>query len=81
MKRFLSRYKLALALAAMILTGCATPQLMPFNVDVLQPNTFTLDVEETPAAFVATYSDDKLDSAEVATVALAAARKNTWNSL
>ena len=75
MKRFLSRYKLALALAALMLTGCATPQLMPFNVDVLQPNTFTLDVEETPAAFVATYSDDKLDSAEVATVALAAARK------
>lgn len=82
MKRFLSRYKLALAGAALLLSGCATPQIMPFNVDVLQPNAFTLDVEETPAAFVATYSDDKQDSAQVATIALAAARKlETANAL
>ncbi len=75
MKRFLSRYRLLLAGAAFMLTGCATPQVMLFNVDVLQPSAFTLNVEESSAAFVGTYSDDRQDSSEVATIALAAARK------
>jgi len=71
-----------MALLGLALAGCATPQAMLFNVDVLQPKAFTLAVDEQPVAVVATYKDKKADSTATAILALGAARSiETSNAL
>lgn len=74
MKRFLSRYKLILAASAFLLAGCGTPQVMLFNVEVLQPKAFTLTVDDQDVAVVATYTQADKDSSSSALLALGAAR-------
>ena len=75
MKRFISplRY-LPIAVCALMAVSCATPQVMRFNVDVLQPVKFNLDVEDQSTAIIATYSTETQDSIAIAGVALGAAR-------
>ena len=70
----ISRYRFVwAALLGLGLTGCATPQAMLFNVDVLQPKAFTLDAEAQSVAVVATYGNES-DSTASAQLALGAAR-------
>jgi len=81
MKKNLTRCKFLWAASlAFLLAGCGVPKAMVFDVDVLQPTKYVLDVEDRSTAFVATYSDDKSDSAAVAAVALGAARQIEENN-
>ncbi|MBQ6311127.1 MAG: hypothetical protein IJK74_06225 [Bacteroidales bacterium] len=79
--KYIQRYGF-LALVGLALTGCAMPQAMLFNVDVLQPKAFTLAVDEQPVAVVAAYKDKDADSTASAILALGAARSiETSNAL
>ena len=74
MKRFLSRSGyLLVVISALLAAPCSAQQVMRFNVDVLQPTKFTLEIEDRSAAVVAAYSENQ-DSLAVASVALGAAR-------
>ena len=72
MKHF-QRYGI-IALAGLALASCAMPQAMIFNVDVLQPKEFTLNIEDEHIAIVTTYKDAQEDSTVSAIMALGAAR-------
>ncbi|MBP5693011.1 MAG: hypothetical protein J6W86_04805 [Bacteroidales bacterium] len=73
MKRFMLRHILPVAGAALLISGCGVPQAMTFDVEVMTPKAFVLDLDEQNAAVVATYAKDKKDSVRVSCVANGAA--------
>lgn len=68
MKRFLSRYGICI-FTAMLLAGCAAPQVMLFNVDVMEKKAFVLQLDNQSASVVATYDQEKGDSSIMADLA------------
>ena len=57
MKKFVSNYRFLIILGLFFLTGCATPQAMFFNVDVLKPKFYTFTTEDQTSSVIATYSN------------------------
>lgn len=74
MKRILHKYKPLIYCAAFLLAGCATPQAMLFDVDVMQPKDFTFEVMDQSASVVATYNKNSKDSLLAAEIARGTAR-------
>ena len=62
-----------MALLGLALAGCATPQAMMFDVEVMTPKAFVLNLDEQNASVVATYDLQKKDSTNMACIASGAA--------
>lgn len=70
--KYIQRYGF-LALLGLVLAGCGAPQAMLFNVDVMTPKAFVLELDEQNAAVVSTYDLHVKDSSAMARIASGAA--------
>ncbi len=79
MKKFVSKYRLLIISGIFFLTGCATPQAMFFNVDVLKPKLYTFTPEDQTSSVITTYTNT-IDSLSAIFLAQATARQLELNN-
>ena len=70
--KYIQRYGF-LALLGLVLAGCGVPQAMLFNVEVMTPKAFVLELDEQNTSVVATYDIHVKDSSAMARIASGAA--------